>query len=433
MITPAEPLHSARQRELEVELRHVRHADDSEVSDGRLAAVLDALEDVAAAGGCAAVICTTVAEAQKTYEALRAHYRERYGEDYLGWDERSAADREREDAAAGPRLRLFHARFSAHRRATITAEAEGWFGRTDKPDVLRPTGPRGAVLVATQVIEQSLDLDFDLVVSDLAPMAMLLQRAGRVWRHLDPAPPRPAWATGARLVVLAPADKDGCLVPPASWGEVYPHSLLHRTLDELNRRSGKPIAVPGDVQSLVDGVYAEDFVSTAPAKLMERDFRRLADDMARGAMAHMVALPPPHRVPSLHTLTTSDADEELVRTRLGADSVQTLPVFENEAGRWLDAECSIALPESGRGYKGRFTVAETRGLLGHVVPVAHGSWRAACGAANEPPTAWSKEPRLARLVLLPHRVADDGTEGPVLGDRQFAYDFALGMITRQAE
>ncbi|MEU3203624.1 CRISPR-associated endonuclease Cas3'' [Streptomyces cyaneofuscatus] len=432
VIEPAEPVRSERERDLDVDVRKVSHTYDPTVAEGRLAVLLDALEGVAAEGGCAAVICTTVAEAQQTYEALRAYYRSRYGTDYLGWDDRSEEDRDREDAAAGPRLRLLHARFPARRRAGLTAEAEAWFGRTDKPAVRRPAGPRGVVLVATQVIEQSLDFDFDLVVSDLAPMALLLQRAGRVWRHLTPSPARPAWADSPRLLVLAPVDAKAQMVPPRSWGEVYTPSLLHRTLELLDRQAGVPIAVPGDVQSLVDGVYAAEFPSVAPEVLMERDFRRLADDMARSALADMVALPAPHMVSSLHALTTSTADEDLVRTRLGAESVQVLPVFENEEGRWLDAECTVELPLTGRGVNGRFTRAEMRELLGYVAPLAHGPWHAHRGPDHRPPSVWEKEPRLARLVLLPHRLTSGRQwEGAVLGEYVIAYDHALGLTTRR--
>lgn len=429
---PKKPVGSERARALSVDVLPVTHTHDAAVADGRPAALIKQLEGVTTQGGCAAVICTTVAEAQKTYEALRERYRALYGPDYAGWDDRSPDDAGREEAEAGPRLRLLHARFPARRRAAITAEAESWFGRMDKEGVRRPKPPRGAVLVSTQVIEQSLDLDFDLIVSDLAPMALLLQRAGRVWRHSAPEPSRPAWCKGPRLAVLAPVGEGGRLSVPTAWGDVYAPSLLQRTLELLERHGNAPVRVPEDVQRLVDEVYALEFVSTEPDKLMERDVRRLTDDMARKGLAGMVMLPPPKMVGSLHQLTTSDADEDLVATRLGAETVQLLPVFDDGDGkRWLDEECTIPFPERGGRRDGRFTRAEVRALLGHVVPLAHGQWRTACTAANEPSEAWLKEPRLARLVLLPHRVTGQGSEGAVLGDRALTLNHSLGLVVRK--
>ncbi|MET9254612.1 CRISPR-associated endonuclease Cas3'' [Streptomyces sp. NPDC003717] len=434
VITPADPLDSDRRRALTMTVLPVRHSYDPGVADGRLAVLLGLLDDAVSGGGCVAVVCTTVAEAQQTFTALRTHYRTRFGADYAGWDDRSVHDHAREDAEAGPRLRLLHARFPARRRGAITNEAETWFGRTDKPGVLRPTGRRGVILVATQVIEQSLDLDFDLVVSDLAPMAQLLQRAGRVWRHDAPAPSRPEWSPGPHLAVLTPVNGKGEMAPPAAWGEVYAKSLLQRTFDLLDGLGGKPVTVPDDVQGLVDGVYSQEFASSAPEKLSDWDLERLGDDMARSALAGMVALPPPHRISSLHTLTTSDADEDLVRTRLGADSVQVLPVFMDESGRWLDEECTKSLPLTGSGPKGRFNATEVRELLAYVAPLAHGAWRAACGRPHEPPATWSKEPRLARLVLLPHTpTGAAGWSGAVVGDWTFTHDHALGLVTDRVE
>jgi CRISPR/Cas system-associated endonuclease/helicase Cas3 len=77
-----------------------------------------------------------------------------------------------------PDLELLHARFPAWQREQITERVMGRFGKNE--DRGRPAS---AVLVATAIVEQSLDLDFDLIVSDLAPVALLLQRAGRCWRH----------------------------------------------------------------------------------------------------------------------------------------------------------------------------------------------------------------------------------------------------------
>ncbi|MET7766148.1 CRISPR-associated helicase Cas3' [Streptomyces sp. NPDC005393] len=428
---PEKPVGSERGRALSMSVLPVTHTYDVTVADGRLAALIDELQGVTAEGGCAAVICTTVAEAQKTYEALREHYRALYGPDYGGWDDRSPDDAAGDgDAAAGPRLRLLHARFPARRRAALTEEAERWFGRTGKKGVCRPKPPRGAVLVSTQVIEQSLDLDFDVIVSDLAPMALLLQRAGRVWRHSAPGPSRPGWCDGPRLAVLAPVGGDGRLLVPAAWGDVYAPSLLQRTLELLQRQGDAPVRVPEDVQRLVDEVYDPEFASADPDALMQRDVQRLTDDMARTGLAGMVMLPSPARVDSLHQLTTSDADEDLVATRLGAETVQLLPVFDDEAGnRWLDEACTIPFPESGGSRDDRFTRAEVRTLLGHVVPLAHGPWRRACTEAHEPPDAWRNEPRLARLVLLPQRVADGGAPaGAVLGERVLTLDHSLGLV-----
>ncbi len=428
---PEEPVGSERARELSVTVRSVAHTYEADRADGRRATLLRELRAVTARGGCAAVICTTVAEAQKTYEVLREHYRALYGPDYSGWDDRSSEDQAREDAEAGPRLRLLHARFPANRRAAITAEAESWFGRIDRENVRRPRPPRGAVLVSTQVIEQSLDLDFDLIVSDLAPMALLLQRAGRVWRHSKPGPSRPAWCKEPRLVVLAPTGTDGRMLVPAAWGDVYAPSLLQRTLELLERRGSTPVRVPEDVQQLVDEVYVPEFASADADTLIERDVRRLTDDMARRALAGMVMLPAPSMVGSLHELTASEADEDLIATRLGAETIQLLPVFDDGVNLWLDEECTIPMPERGSRRDGRFSRAQVRALLGCVVPLAHGPWRQACTDANEPPKAWRVEPRLARLVLLPHRMTADGWEGPALGARRLTVTRPLGLVVRK--
>ncbi|MBT2526318.1 CRISPR-associated endonuclease Cas3'' [Streptomyces sp. ISL-99] len=431
-VVPAEPVGSGRERELRLDVHPVNHSYAPDVEDGRLATLLRLVEGATAGGGCVAVICTTVAESQRTYEALLTHYRERFTSAYAGWDDRNTADAASEASEAGPRLRLLHSRFPSDRRGGITAEAEGWFGRSDKAGVRRPRGGRAAVLVATQVIEQSLDFDFDLVISDLAPMAMLLQRAGRVWRHAVNNALRPPWASAPRLSVLAPVDDKGKLAVPVEWGEVYSPSLLQRTLETLLERGRNPVRVPGDVQGLVDKVYDLEFASADPDTLLRRDLERMAGDMAHTGIAKLVMLPPPRDVATLHTLTDSDADPDLVATRLGVESVPVLPVFVNEEGRWLDAEATIPLPERGSGAKGRFTRAEVRRLLGLVAPLPHGKWRAACTKASEPPRAWRTEPRLGRVVLIPLRLSGPGThEAAMLDEYEISYAHELGMVLRR--
>ena len=76
---------------------------------------------------------------------------------------------------------LLHARFAMIDRLCHERALMGRFGKGGKDR-------KGRVLVATQVVEASLDLDFDAMVSDLAPVGSLIQRAGRLWRHMDERP-----------------------------------------------------------------------------------------------------------------------------------------------------------------------------------------------------------------------------------------------------
>ncbi|MCY4376888.1 MAG: CRISPR-associated helicase Cas3', partial [Spirochaetaceae bacterium] len=73
---------------------------------------------------------------------------------------------------------VFHARFAFADRLEIERKVAKMFGKRSTASMRA-----GQVLIATQVVEQSLDLDFDVLVTDLAPIDLLIQRAGRLWRH----------------------------------------------------------------------------------------------------------------------------------------------------------------------------------------------------------------------------------------------------------
>jgi len=157
---------------------------------------------------------------------------------------------------AGVEPILFHARFAMGDRLTIQDRVLGNFGKQSGPGERAPDG-RGRVLVASQVVEQSLDLDFDVMVSDLAPIDLLIQRTGRLWRHPERA--RPAGAVRELLVVSLPPIDDA----PAAWAAgplggtrfIYRPDVLWRSARALFAAGA--IETPGGVRDLIEAVYGE--------------------------------------------------------------------------------------------------------------------------------------------------------------------------------
>jgi CRISPR-associated helicase Cas3/CRISPR-associated endonuclease Cas3-HD len=176
-------------------------------------------------GGAALVVCNTVRRAQETYRHLRRTFPDE--------------------------VSLLHARFCHGERRKLEEQLVIRFG---------PAGrrPHRSVVVATQVAEQSLDIDFDLVVSDLAPVDLVLQRVGRLHRH--DIGERPAPLRDPTLVLTGWVDHLGA-VPEFAGGsrKVYGDHLLLRSAAVL--RELKVIRLPADVPVLVDAVYSDYPVS----------------------------------------------------------------------------------------------------------------------------------------------------------------------------
>ena len=189
--------------------------------------------EAAEAGACVLVIRNTVREAQETFRELCCARRE-----------------------DGPEVALLHSRFPRWRRDAL----EGvWLRRLGKSaaqtgDLSRP---KGCVLVATQVVEQSVDIDADLLITDLAPTDPLLQRLGRLHRHR--ANQRPADFTQPQAWILHPTLTEDRSAPEikealGASGKVYPPSTLFRTW-QLWRERGS-IRLPEDIRPLLDATYA---------------------------------------------------------------------------------------------------------------------------------------------------------------------------------
>ncbi|MBO0804242.1 MAG: CRISPR-associated endonuclease Cas3'' [Nocardiopsaceae bacterium] len=361
------------------------------------------LAPLAESGGCALVICTTVTEAQDTFCQLREWFTEL--------------------AASGgtpPDLELLHARFPAWQREQISNRVMTRYGKNEDRE-----RPRAAVLVATSIVEQSLDLDFDLIISDLAPIALLLQRAGRCWRHERLRKiTRPPWSAEPRLTVLVPPGGPKSPQLFGSWKAIYDASLLANTYQLLTDRS--VIRIPGEVQQLIDDVY-DDALFT-DGDLSQAALERIGEEIALTQLSGNIAIPAPADTDDLALLTDLVVpDPEMLATRFDADSVRALPVFVGPDGEeCLDRECEIPLP----GMQGTPDLTVCRKIIQHTVPVRGGLWLNKKEARAALPRPWQRNVHLRDLVLLRQHSDANGSFAPaVIEDREFYLDEILGLRT----
>lgn len=200
------------------------------------AKVFDYVRDALAQGKCVGWIRNTVADAMDAYANLAPH---------VGEDE----------------VILFHARFAMADRLAKEERVLSCFGDKSGHAVRR-----GRLMIATQVAEQSLDVDFDILVTDLAPIDRVLQRAGRLHRHLRDArgdrlldaaalDGRPApclWVFGPQWTASPPEDWYGRLFSKGQY--VYPdHGQLWLTARILQKGG---FGMPADARGMIEEVFS---------------------------------------------------------------------------------------------------------------------------------------------------------------------------------
>ncbi|HZQ38178.1 MAG TPA: CRISPR-associated helicase Cas3', partial [Dehalococcoidia bacterium] len=376
------------------------------------------LKDALAQGGCAAVVCNTVRRARAVYEALRSYFPEN-------------------DAGDGrPELELFHARFRFKERDVLEKQALLRFGRPDgtvefEGGRVEPVRrPRRAVLVATQVIEQSLDLDFDLMVTDMAPVDLLLQRSGRAQRHVRPQ--RPAGLETPTLWICEPTfDADGVPEFDQSRRAIYDAHVLLRSWLALQRK--QEIAIPGEVEELIESVYGND---EPPANLSDAErrawlqtravFEKETKDAETEALRARI-WPPFHEGSDLldaqYNERKEDAPEEpdafQARTRLGESPITFVVLRPDEWDEYRE------LP------KGRTpTIAQLRYLLERSVGLT--AWQ-----VKRWPDAFRLVPGASRSATLRGmrlaRLDEDGIARAEKAPYRLRLDAQMGVVVEDAD
>ncbi len=221
-----------------------------------------------------------------------------------------------------PPCQLFHARFALVDRLAIQADVLARFGKASGA-----AQRAGRIVIATQVIEQSLDVDFDRMISDLAPIDLLIQRDGRQMRHPrdasgNPLPDRasPDQRGPHIFTVHAPAWSEA---PDIKWlketlrgtAQVYENKdhLLWLSMRELRARPS--FQLPRDARALVDGVYEETEI---PAGLRPIGDAQIGQYFAHRAFAKSKV----YRPDSGYELDDRLNEDEEFSTRLGLDQVK---------------------------------------------------------------------------------------------------------------
>lgn len=258
---------------------------------------IDELGAALARGGCAGVIVNTVKRAQQTARAVR-------------------------ERLPGKEVILAHSRFTAadriEREARITARL-GKRGTEAERD--------GLIVVGTQVLEQSLDIDFDILVSDLCPMDLLLQRIGRLHRHERR---RPAGLEEAECWVLGAVENE----TDSGGRTVYGDYLLMRTAELLP----SSVTLPDDISPLVQKTYMDMQDGAFETDELAREWEAYKDKTdKKEERADIFRVPPPQQSVdgTIHGWLNDDLGDDDVAAatvRDGEPSVEVLLMVRDADG-----------------------------------------------------------------------------------------------------
>lgn len=215
---------------------------------------------------------------------------------------------------------VFHARFCLGDRLDIEDNVIELFGERSNSNQRN-----GRLLIASQVIEQSLDVDFDVLITDLAPMDSIIQRAGRLQRHirdLTGTRKRGVSDKDERTPVLYIYGPDPVEDPPSDWYEKYFEKAkwVYRNDNQLWLTAKKlkekgQWKMPDDARELIEYVYGGSMFDIQP-NLMERTLAEEGENLAGRNMAENYELKL-----SLGYLENSNWDEPNILSRLGLDSI----------------------------------------------------------------------------------------------------------------
>ena len=313
---------------------------------------------------------------------------------------------------------LFHARFALVDRLKREREVLQTFGKASTIEARR-----GRVLIATQVVEQSLDLDFDAAITDLAPIDLVIQRAGRLWRHeRRTRTGRPTFSVvGPEPSRDAGQDWFSRAFPRAAY--VYrDHARLWLTARALENAGA--IESPDGLRALVEAVYGDGVEDCVPEGLQGIYFEAEGRAKAERSVAGLNVL-------SLGQGYVRDAgawdDDARTPTRNADDPQVTLRLARVRGGCVEPYALADAPDEAWRAWRLSEVSVSERRVGGAAIAPQH------CRAADVARSEWTRFDGDKVLVLLKESEAPgaplvgrvrsgDGAKEVVLG-----YDSLRGL------
>ncbi len=265
--------------------------------------------------------------------------------------------RELQDQSGIP-VEIFHARYSLNHRQAKEDKVKEFFGKKGERT-------NGRILVATQVIEQSLDIDFDWLVTQLCPVDLLFQRMGRLHRHERS---RPAGFEKPRCAILLPSGNDY-----GFHGLIYSNArVMWRTAHKLRQCKEQMIEFPSAYREWIEPVYQDEAWGNEPEEI-EAVFRKYEEELqGKHSLAKQM-------LKWAENAALNDSDEKIrAVTRDGEFSLGVVPYLEDPKGRQLlDLQVLEELDE--------WQQAETLAL--NTVYVPH-SWKRLLPEADQEGRIW---------------------------------------------
>lgn len=287
------------------------------------------------------VVCHTVKQAVETYRTLRAEMPE-------------------ED------IQLLHSRMAQERKAEVIDDL---LVKTGKPDGKGNNSRNRMVLVTTQIVQQSMDIDFDVLITPLAPLPELFQRVGRIYRHEQGDERASAYRNSPRLHILVQEDvanyrsftstKDfseqgqASFAPYSKWALLSSYEVLVKTLGKVNT------CASWDAKSTMSQSFTaheelrgacESELDSVPALLVSVHKEHESTIKEKESKGEFAAISAPGEDPAvLYDITESftPRSAKASPTRLIEETETVLPVWLNDKGEWfLDENCKQPMPKA---------------------------------------------------------------------------------------